>query len=77
MFKLSKLTTRIKLQLLDALWKWSLLAVFLYNVAGNIEMAGILMAISAVCLLMNIKIILKPLSYPINPENLIETPEAQ
>lgn len=75
MFKLSQLTTRIKLQLIDALWKWALLWVFLYNVAGNLSMAGIFTVICLVCFVINVRVILKPLSYPINADTLIEPPE--
>lgn len=75
MFKLSMLTTRIKLQLLDVIWKWALLGVFLYNVAGNITAAGVLVAICGFFLILNVRVVLKPLSYPISTEILVESPE--
>lgn len=75
MFKLSQLTTKMKLQLIDALWKTGLLWAFLYHIAAEVYVAEIFTGICLVFFVMNVRVITKPLSYPINQDDIIPTPE--
>jgi hypothetical protein len=75
MFKFSQLTTRIKLQLLEAVWRAALLNAVLIWISSDVSQAQIFTALCLVFLVLNFMVITKPLSYPINLGVLPEAAE--
>lgn len=69
MIKLSQLTTRIRMQLLDAAWKSGMLWALLIWIAGDEYHVQIFSVVSLAFFILNAMVILKPLSYPIVPDS--------
>jgi len=67
----------MRLQLLEAFWRAAVLWAFLYYIAAEVYIAQIFTGICVVFLLANVLVITKPLSYPINLDNVTESPDEQ
>jgi len=66
MFNFRRLTTKMKTQILDALWKSAMLWTLLYMIASDATEVKVFSGLCLGLFVWYFIVIIKPLSYPIN-----------